>query len=30
MNKESTVIIDGEEISKETLENLSENKGDDE
>ncbi len=30
MNNESTVIIDGEEVSKETLENLSNNKGDDE
>ncbi len=30
MNNESTVIIDGKEISKETLENLCDNKGDDE
>ncbi len=30
MNNESTVIIDDEEVSKETLENLSNNKGDDE
>ncbi len=30
MNNENTVIIDDEEVSKETLENLSNNKGDDE